>query len=113
MKISLSGWIQSIKNDLYDLEKIINEIRGDYKGDLFDDLQEKKQRANKRAIGFMEDMNNIFLDFKNLKTDKEKIEWINDIEKVFCLEDLKYIKSKRTLLKRTKCNRRNNEADNI
>lgn len=98
MKISLSGWIQSIKNDLYDLEKIINEIRGDYKGDLFDDLQEKKQRANKRAIGFMEDMNNIFLD---LKTDKEKIEWINDIKKVFCLEDLKYIKSERTLLKIT------------
>ena len=77
MKISLSGWIQSIKNDLYDLEKIINEIRGDYKG------------------------NNIFLDLKNLKTDKEKIEWINDIKKVFCLEDLKYIKSERTLLKIT------------
>ena len=46
-------------------------------------------------------MNNIFLDLKNLKTDKEKIEWINDIKKVFCLEDLKYIKSERTLLKIT------------
>ena len=46
--------------------------------------------------------NNIFADLKEAKTDKEKIEWINDIKKVFCLEDLKYIKSKRTLLKRTK-----------
>ena len=98
MNISLKGWIRSIKDDLYGLEKTINEIREDYKGDIFDKLQEDKQTASIRAVGFMEDMNNIFADLKEAKTDEEKIKWVNHIKELLCVEDLEYRKTDRTLI---------------
>ena len=101
MNISLGGWISRIKDLFYDLEKTINTIREDYKADIFDELQENKQSAGIRAIGFMEDMNNIFVGLKEAKTDEEKLKWANNIKELLCIDELQYIKSDRTLLKRT------------
>ncbi len=99
MNISLAGWINRIKDLFYDLEKTVNTIREDYKADIFDELQENKQSAGLRAIGFMEDINNIFVGLKEAKTDEEKIEWANNIKELLCIDELQYIKSDRTLLK--------------
>lgn len=100
MNISLGGWINRIKESFYDLEKTVNTIREDYKGDIFDKLQENKQLAGIKAIGFMEDMNNIFVGLKEAKTDEEKLKWVNNIKELLCIEDLHFIKSDRVLLKR-------------
>lgn len=98
MNISLSGWINRIKDLFYDLEKTVNTIREDYKADIFDELQENKQSASIRAIGFMEDMNNIFADLKEAKTDEEKIKWVNNIKEFLCVEELEFRKTDRTLI---------------
>lgn len=100
MNISLSGWIESVKDDIYDLEKIVNVIREDYKGEFFDELQDRKQRAGRRAMGFMEDMNNIFVGLKEAKTDEEKLKWVKNIKELLCVEDLEFIKSDRCLLRK-------------
>lgn len=99
MNISLAGWINRIKDLFYDLEKTVNTIREDYKGEIFDKLQDDKQSVGIRAIGFMEDINNIFVGLKEAKTDKEKLEWVNNIKELLCIDELQYIKSDRTLLK--------------
>lgn len=100
MNISLAGWINRIKDLFYDLERTVNTIREDYKGEIFDKLQNDKQSASIRTIGFMEDINNIFVGLKEAKTDKEKLEWANNIKELLCVDELQYIKSDRTLLKR-------------
>ena len=101
MNISLAGWIESIKDNLYELEKTINEIREDYKGEIFDKLQSNKQIAGRRAMGFMEDMNNIFADLKEAKTDEEKIKWVNNIKDFLCVDELEFRKTDRTLISKT------------
>lgn len=98
MNISLAGWIESIKDNLYELEQTINKIREDYAGEIFDKLQEDKQTAGRRAIGFMEDMNNIFADLKEAKKDEEKIKWVNNIKELLCVEELEFRKTDRTLI---------------
>ena len=95
MNISLKGWIQSVKEDFIELEKTINIIREDYKGDIFDQLQEDKQIAGKRAIGFLEDMNNIFADLNEFKTDEEKVKWVDHIKEFLDTAELEYKKTER------------------
>ena len=101
MNISLKGWIQSVKEDFIELEKTINIIREDYKGYIFDQLQEDKQIAGKRAIGFLEDMNNIFADLNEFKTDEEKVKWVDHIKEFLDTAELEYKKTERTLINKS------------
>lgn len=112
MNISLKGWIQSVKEDFIELEKTINIIREDYKGDIFDQLQEDKQIAGKRAIGFSEDMNNIFADLNELKTDEEKVKWVDHIKEFLDTAELEYKKTERTLINKSD-ERKTKEPDEI
>ena len=101
MNISLAGWMHRIADEIFETERIINVINEDYKADIFDELNEQKHFAITRTLGFMEDMNNIFVGLKEAKTDEEKIKWANNIKELLCIDELQYIKSDRTLLKRT------------
>lgn len=98
MNISLSGWITRIKEDVKRVIKTIHDIRYDYKGEIFDELLDLAEEATKRAFGFMEDMNNIFADLKELKTDEQKIKWVNHIREFLCVDDLVFAKTERTLI---------------
>lgn len=78
MTIDLKGWIQDIKDICLKPEKTDKDIN--------------------KMIGFLEDINNLFYDLKELKTDKDKVDWVNIIKIFLNLEDLEYIETERTII---------------
>lgn len=101
MNISLAGWIRAVKDDIKRVIDTIHDIRYDYKGEIFDDLLDSAEEAKRKSFGFMEDMNNIFSDLKELKTDEQKIKWVNHIKEFLSVNELVFENTGRTLIKKT------------
>lgn len=78
MTIDLKGWIQNVKDICLKPEKTDGDIN--------------------TVIGFLEDMNNLFYDLKELKTDKDKVDWVNMIKIFLNLENLEYLETERTII---------------
>lgn len=80
MTIDLKGWIQNVKDICLKPEKTDGDIN--------------------TVIGFLEDMNNLFYDLKELKTDKDKVDWVNMVKIFLNLENLEYIETERTIIEK-------------
>lgn len=81
MTIDLKGWIRNVKDICLKPEKTDGDIN--------------------TVIGFLEDMNNLFYDLKELKTDNEKIKWVNNVKDFFNVSELEHMKTERTIIKKT------------
>lgn len=100
MNISLRGWIRLIRSYFNELQTTIATITEDYKADIFDELVEKEEIAQSKVFGFMQDMSNIFAGINELKTDEQKVKWVDNIKQLLCVEELRYCKDHNCLLRR-------------
>ena len=102
MNISLAGWIRGIKGDINRVIDVTRNINEEYASQIFNNLRDSVREATRKSFGFMEDMSNIFSDLKELKTDEQKIKWVNHIKEFLSVNELVFEDTGRTLIKRIK-----------